>query len=66
MAIKIVWLDESEAECTSCNLCEEIAPEVFEVPDKIQVKPDADLINNDTAIRDAVENCPTQVIKIEE
>jgi ferredoxin len=66
MAIKKVWLDESEDECTSCELCSELAPEVFEVPDKMVVKPDADLVENGSLIREAVESCPTQVIKIEE
>lgn len=66
MAIKKVWLDESEDECTSCDLCAETAPEVFEVPDKMVVLPGADLIENDSEIREAVDSCPTQVIKIEE
>ncbi len=66
MAIKKVWLDESEDECTSCELCAEIAPDVFKVPDKMVVIPGADLGKNDTEIREAIESCPTQVIKIEE
>jgi ferredoxin len=66
MSIKKVWLDESEDECTSCNLCEDTAPEVFEVPDKMVVKKDADLEKYDAEIREAVEGCPTQVIKMEE
>ena len=47
MAIKKVWLDESEDECTSCNLCADIAHDVFEVPDKMTVKAGADLETND-------------------
>jgi len=66
MAIKKVWLDESEDECTSCDLCAETAPEVFEVPDKMIVLPDADLVKNEADILEAVDGCPTQVIKIEE
>jgi ferredoxin len=66
MSITKVWLDESEDECTSCELCADIAPDVFEVPDKMIVKPNADLDSNETDIREAVDNCPTQVIKIEE
>lgn len=65
MSIKKVWLDESDDECISCNLCEEIAPEVFEVPDKMTVKPDADLSENEDKIVEAVEECPTEVIKYE-
>ena len=66
MAIKKVWLDESEDECTSCNLCADIAPDVFEVPDKMTVKAGADLETNDALIREAAESCPTEVIKFEE
>jgi ferredoxin len=66
MTIKKVWLDESEDECTSCDLCADIAPDVFEVPDKMQVKPGADLAANEDEIKDAAESCPTQVIKFEE
>jgi len=66
MTIKKVWLDESEDECTSCDLCASIAPDVFEVPDKMQVIPDADLEANEDEIKEAVDSCPTEVIKIEE
>lgn len=66
MTIKKVWLDESEDECTSCDLCASTAPDVFEVPDKMEVKPDADFAANEEEIREAAEECPTQVIKIEE
>ena len=66
MPIKNVLLDESEDECTSCNLCAEIAPEVFEVPDKMEVKADADFNAYESEIREAAESCPTLVIKIEE
>lgn len=66
MAIKKVWLDESEDECTSCDLCASIAPDVFEVPDKMEVIPGADLEANEDEIRDAADSCPTQVIRIDE
>lgn len=66
MAINKVWLDESEDECTSCNLCEDTAPEVFEVPDKMEVKKGVDFEKYDAEIREAVESCPTEVIKFEE
>ncbi len=66
MSIKKVWLDESEDECIACDLCADTAPDVFEVPEKMEVKPDADFEANDSEIRDAAENCPTQVIKFEE
>jgi ferredoxin len=66
MAIKKVWLDENEDECISCDLCATTAPDVFEVPEKMVVKPDANYAANEKEIREAVEECPTQVIKIEE
>ena len=65
MAIKKLWLDESEDECTSCDNCEAEAPEVFEVQDKMVVKPDADLQKNEKAIMAAIDSCPTNVIKVE-
>ncbi len=66
MTIKKVWLNESEDECTSCDLCASIAPDVFEVPDKMEVISGADLEANEDEIKEAVESCPTQVISIEE
>jgi len=66
MAIKRVWLDESEDECTSCGLCESIAPDVFEVPDKMVVKEGVDFSEYEDEIRDAADSCPTEVIKFEE
>ncbi|MDY0075743.1 MAG: ferredoxin [Bacteroidales bacterium] len=66
MSIKRVWLDESEDECTSCGLCESIAPEVFEVPDKMVVLEGVDFSEYEDEIRDAADSCPTEVIKFEE
>ncbi len=66
MAIKKVWLDESDDECTSCGLCEGIAPEVFEVPDKMIVLDGVDFSKHEDEIRDAADSCPTEVIKFEE
>ncbi|MDN5348792.1 MAG: ferredoxin [Bacteroidales bacterium] len=66
MAIIKVWLDESEDECTSCGLCEGIAPEVFEVPDKMIVKEGVNFSDYEDEIREAAESCATEVIKFEE
>ncbi len=63
MAIKKVWIDEG---CIACNLCEEIAEEVFEVQDSCEVKDGADLSSNEDEIKEAAEGCPVEVIKIEE
>lgn len=70
MAIKRVWIVEG---CISCNLCEDLCPEVFEVPaggtsqttkghQKFLAK-DEDM---DDKIREAVESCPVEVIEVEE
>lgn len=65
MAITRVWLDESEDECISCGLCNEVAPEVFEVPDKMIVIEGVDFSQYEEEIKEAVESCPTSVIKFE-
>jgi ferredoxin len=64
MAITKVWLDESENECTMCGACEAVCPEVFEVPEKMVVKADADLSLIDE-IEEAAQSCPVDVIAIE-
>lgn len=53
-----------EPGCTTCGLCEFIAPEVFEVTDISHVKSHADLIANKEVIRQAAQGCPVQVIAI--
>ena len=62
MAIIKVWIEEG---CTSCGLCEEICPEVFEMPDEAQVKEGANFAANEECIKEAAEECPV-VIKYEE
>ena len=65
MSIKKVWLDESDNECISCGACESACPEVFEVPEKMTVKNGVDFSKYESAIKDAVNSCPTDVIKYE-
>jgi ferredoxin len=65
MAIKRVWLDESDNECISCAACEMISPEVFAVPDKMVVKSGVDFNKFESQIIEAAESCPTEVIKYE-
>ena len=65
MSIKKVWLDETENECISCGACESACPEVFEVPDKMVVKKGVDFNKYESAIHEAVDSCPTEVIKYE-
>ncbi len=66
MKITKVWLDESNDECTSCGLCESIAPDIFEVPDKMVVKSNANFNDSIADIKDAADSCPVGVIKFEE
>jgi len=60
MAIKKVWIEDG---CTSCGLCEEICPDVFEMPDEAKVIDGADFIAHENDIKEAAENCPVEVIK---
>lgn len=62
MAIKKVWIEEG---CTSCGLCEETCPEVFEMPDEAVVKEGANFEENENCIIEAAESCPVEIIKYE-
>ena len=62
--ISRVFLDESINDCTSCNLCSSTCPEVFEVPDKMIVIPNANL-SLIQQIEDAAADCPVSTIAIE-
>lgn len=55
-----------EPGCTSCGLCEFVAPEIFEVKDISCVKPNAPLQEHASQIKDAALGCPVQVIVFEE
>jgi len=65
MAITKVWIEEG---CTACALCEDIAPEIFELGDREEaiVKPDVDFYAYEEEIKEAAESCPVEVIRIEE
>lgn len=52
--------------CITCGLCEFIAPEVFEVTDISHVKNKVVFQEHASAIRQAEEECPVQVIICEE
>ena len=63
MAITKVWIEEG---CTSCGLCEDLCPEVFEMPEEAVVKAGSDYVANEDCIREAADSCPVEVIKFEE
>lgn len=68
MPIQRIWIDEG---CISCNLCEDLAPAVFEVPvgadctvrkGYLDALSDADVIEQ---VEEAADSCPTEVIIVE-
>lgn len=64
MAITKVWIDEDD--CTQCGLCEDTCPEVFEMgDDSAIVKAGVDFNTYEDAIREAEEDCPSEVIHVE-
>ncbi len=70
MSVRRVWIEEG---CISCNLCEDLVPEVFEVPagstsrprkgHERHLKGDPDM---DEKILEARDSCPVEVIQVEE
>ena len=52
--------------CITCGLCEFIAPDVFEVTDISHVKEQVSYNEHASAIKQAVQECPVQVIICEE
>ncbi len=55
-----------EPGCTTCGLCEFLAPEVFEVTDISHIKQGAKFGCNKKEIIEAAASCPVNVIKYEE
>jgi ferredoxin len=63
MAINKLWIEEG---CTSCGMCEEICPEVFEMPDEAEIIQGADFNAHEESIKEAADSCPVEIIKYEE
>lgn len=69
MTIRKVWVVEG---CISCNLCQDLVPEVFEVPPGSTSRPrkgHEKLLTGDDErderIQEAVDSCPVEVIHVE-
>ncbi len=64
--INKIWIEEG---CISCKLCEEIAPDVFQVEDDQDcvVRPEAARFFSGQAedIEQAADDCPVEVIHLE-
>ena len=63
-----VWIDESEEECVSCGACECACEAIFHMngnTDKVEII-GKDFATWDQDIRDAVAECPAEIIKFSE
>jgi ferredoxin len=64
MSIKKVWIEEG---CTACEVCVDICPEVFDLPDDVAiVKEGVNFDDYAEEIKECAESCPVEVIKYEE
>lgn len=67
MTIKKIWIDEG---CISCNLCEDLCPDVFAVPaggtSTVKDGWKQRVPSHEDQIREAAESCPVEVIKVED
>jgi len=69
MPIRRIWIEEG---CISCNLCEDLVPEIFEVPGGATSrlrKGHERLLTGDSGlderIQEAADSCPVEVIQVE-
>lgn len=61
--MKKVWIEPG---CTSCGLCEFVAPDIFEINNVSSIKKDAPVATQTENIKLAAFGCPVSVIKFEE
>lgn len=66
MSIKKVFLDEHDDECICCGICSDIAPHVFIIGAKMEVKSQVNFDEFEAELRNAADICPTNVIRIVE
>ena len=52
--------------CITCGACEFSAPEIFEVTDVSRVKPNVDWSSQQGALKQAIKECPVNVITYQE
>ncbi len=52
-------------ECISCGACESIAPDYFEIVDKVKVKKKKVEKKDEAKVKEAAESCPVDIIKLE-
>lgn len=69
MDLKDVSIDEG---CIACNLCEDLVPQVFEVPagGNCEVRADwrerlAEAPELEETVREAADSCPVEVIRLD-
>jgi len=63
MTIKKVWIEEG---CAASGHCSNICPEVFVLKDVATVIEGVKFTDYEDLIKEAAENCPTEVIKYSE
>ena len=64
MALSRVWVDDG---CILCNLCVEVAPDVFVIEDDhCFVRAEAEIEEHEEPIRQLAIDCPVSVIRYEE
>ncbi len=56
-------VEVDESLCISCGYCASVCPKVFEVEDVSHVKVDTVPKDDEEAVKEAIEGCPTEAIK---